>query len=722
MPLIDLKSDLTWRGSKPPNAVPDKGTLYQETRFEQNTKTGDVSTKTRGYAQYAKIYTSPLRDITSKGSFSLTDSKYNFGVATRLTQGGEGYPFPDYNGTVYQWRNADGKEVAHTGFNSKATYGALSGDGKGDTGARTGYLAATYITNSPIKAMYRKYKMRDAAYNVDYIRQPFILSGIQDIDVLKPERYGIDSKFSLDIPAGGITTYASRAADDLGRIGKFLASSKGLLFLTKQVGLQLMNPNVQDVTGRVPANPFLSVTKQFTPLKLLANVASAGLGLRTSRHGIIPFSDIGGYETIVKGQSFRTNRLYRLREELIESNITRLGDASRIASTFSNIQEKLGFKGTPIQTLSGITGPGSVLGVGLTTIRLAERTNRKNILTDQSKQRYNIGGQYASAEAGYRKSNTNDNSSNSNDANSNSRTNIDNWSLSPNVRTDTQFSKIGEDYLNITVNKQIPDSLNNPVQRTNAPIPKLNDYATVAYGRIPSRGRHNYTGIPNNFVLDNIDAKDYENLITGPAVDKNDLGFKDYATKNVQEAFGYLNYGAKNTKANGGDGNPSDYKWQDDTSGKSDIINFQIGSTKLRAYIDSISDSFTPTIDSEQPLGSPINAVRYTSLDRSVSVSFKMAVLAQTDLKLIYRKMKELQGYAQYSTQAGNAFTLQTINVVIGDLYNFTGYVESVTFDWDSEMPWEITSAIGQVPLYCNASIDFKYLVPRAGFALVGNE
>jgi len=294
MPLIDLKSDLTWKGdrSKAPNRVPNDGVLYQRSDFQQDANTGDVSTSVTGFAKYAKIYTSPLRNITSNSTFSLSNSKYNFGVATRITQGGEGYPFPSFNGTIYQWRNADGKEAAHTGFNSKATYGVLSGDGKGDTGTRTGYLAATYTTNSPIKAMYRKYKLRDAAYNFDYIRQPFILSGLQDPDVLNPERFGVDSRYSLDIPRGGITTYASRAADDLGRIGKFLASGKGLLFLTKQVGLQLMNPNVQDETGRVPANPFRSVTKQFTPLKLLANVLGGGLGLRTSRHGIIPFSKL----------------------------------------------------------------------------------------------------------------------------------------------------------------------------------------------------------------------------------------------------------------------------------------------------------------------------------------------------------------------------------------------------------------------------------------------
>ena len=698
MPLINLKSDLTWQGdrSKAPNRVPNDGTLYQNTAFEQNANTLDVTTSVKGYAHYAKIYTSPIKSITSKGTFSLKDSKYNFGVATRIMQGGEGYPFPAFNGTVYQWRNADGKEVAHTGFNSKATYGALSGDGKGDSGARTGYLAATYTTNSPIKAMYRKYKMRDAAFNFDYIRQPFILSGIQDIDVLKPERYGIDSKFSLDIPTGGITTYASRAADDLGRIGKFLVSGKGLLFLTKQVGLQLMNPNVQDATGRVPKNPFTSVTKQFTPLKLLANVAGAGLGLRTSRHGIIPFDNISGYENIVKGQSFSSNRLYRLREELIESDITRLGDASKVASTFSNIQEKLGFKGTPIQTLSGITGPGSVFGAGLTTIRLAERTNRNNIIKGQIAQRYTIRGQYAQALNKFRFDNT---------TSAEDKTQLNGFTAQTYI--DTQPKNLKESHkLNVeqaNANKDKFTSIQNPVQRTTEG--KLNDYATVAYGRIPSRGRHNYVGAPNNFVLNNIDPKDRENLITGPILASN------YRRQNLKARFGYLDYGAKNT-----DRNTSDYKWEDNKSQR-DIIKFQINGIRFRAYIDSISDSFSPSIETQQPLGSPIAAVRYTGVDRNVSVSFKIAVLTQDDLRTVYNKMTQLQETAYFKTDNSSFYSLKAVPIIIGDLYNFNGYVESVAFDWDSEMPWDIRPG-SQVPLYCNASVDFKYIAAKPGFAI----
>jgi hypothetical protein len=695
MPLIDLKSDLTWKGdrSKAPNRVPNDGVLYQRSDFQQDANTGDVSTSVTGFAKYAKIYTSPLRNITSNSTFSLSNSKYNFGVATRITQGGEGYPFPSFNGTIYQWRNADGKEAAHTGFNSKATYGVLSGDGKGDTGTRTGYLAATYTTNSPIKAMYRKYKLRDAAYNFDYIRQPFVLSGIQDPDVLNPERYGVDSRYSLDIPNGGITTYASRAADDLGRIGKFLASGKGLLFLAKQVGLQLMNPNVQDVTGRVPANPFLSVTKQFTPLKLLANVLGGGLGLRTSRHGIVPFVAIGGYESIVKGQSFNSNRLYRLREELI----------AKSGPLISNAKIRIPvFTGQPIRTLSGITGPGSVLGAGLTTIRLAESIGRNRKAADGDKQRYSIYNQYAQLLNKTRNENNTaeDDKTKEKLAGKSIQTYIDDdtKNLKESLKTNADLAVRDKDTF---------PSIQNPVQRSiNTAVPKLNDYVTVAYGNIPSRGRHNYVGRPNNFLLDNgIDPKDYKNLITGPILES------DYA-KDVVQKYGYLNYGSKNSKANGGDGNPSDYKnLRED---KDDIIAFRIGTTRFRAYIDSISDAISPTIDTEQPLGSPISAVRYRGVERSVSVSFKVAVLAKQDLSLIYDKLRDLQNYAFYKTST-DTFTLQTIPVKIGNLYNFNGYVESVSYDWDSDMPWEITPG-QQVPLYCNVSVDFKYICPKPGF------
>ena len=76
--------------------------------------------------------------------------------------------------------------------------------------------------------------------------------------------------------------------------------------------------------------------------------------------------------------------------------------------------------------------------------------------------------------------------------------------------------------------------------------------------------------------------------------------------------------------------------------------------------------------------------------------------------------MTQLQNFA-YFQQGNNSFTAKTVPVVIGNLYNFTGILESVSYDWDSEMPWEIQEG-SQLPLYCNVSVDFKYLTPKPGF------
>ena len=350
------------------------------------------------------------------------------------------------------------------------------------------------------------------------------------------------------------------------------------------------------------------------------------------------------------------------------------------------------------------------------------RTGRDRASADGDKQRYNIYNQYAQGlnKTRNEKNTTADDETTKKLAGKSIQTYIDDNKQNLKESLETNAKKAVRD-------KDTFLSIQNPVQRSNAAVPKLNDYATVAYGRIPSRGRHNYVGKPNNFLVDNIfnepdGKKNLQNLISGPVLPEtyngeinkweNNPDYLDYETKNVVQRFGYLNYGSKNTKANGGDGNPSDYKKISGDDG--DIILFRIGSTRFRAYIDSISDAISPTIDTEQPLGSPIFAARYRSVERNVSVAFKVAVLAKQDLSLIYGKLRDLQNYAFYKTST-DTFALQTITVRIGDLYNFEGYVESVSYDWDSDMPWDITPT-KQVPLYCNVSVDFKYICPKPGF------
>jgi hypothetical protein len=167
-----------------------------------------------------------------------------------------------------------------------------------------GYLAKWAITRrspSPLDQQYTKYNLRDDSYNKDFgFDQPYVLRDIG-------QRWGFGIGFDEGLVRGGAVTAAERIVQDVFRIGKFLLSAKGLLFVAKQVGLQLMNPNVDyNPRGGIGSvtdffTTFgMSPTQIYNPLALIANVAGSPIGLRIPRHSILGAIDsaaLNKYET-----------------------------------------------------------------------------------------------------------------------------------------------------------------------------------------------------------------------------------------------------------------------------------------------------------------------------------------------------------------------------------------------------------------------------------------
>ena len=266
----------------------------------------------------------------------------------------------------------------------------------------TAGLADTYTKDSPIDDMYNIVKVRDVASRRAYAREPFILRGIQRNDNSDPQRFG--PTITADIPRGGLITNINRMALDVARISKFMITPKGLLFNIKQVGQQLMNPNVEGVNGK-PGKIFNpNSTKLYTPINLMANIAGADKGLRFRRHGILPIGSAPGmpgkYEDVFKqrgslnpNKKITNNRLVRLGEELgildeikrqIEAVDSSQKEPSKIESLMNKakagvdkLRSKLGFKGQVINTLTGITGPASIGGIGRTTITRAVNSEQE---------------------------------------------------------------------------------------------------------------------------------------------------------------------------------------------------------------------------------------------------------------------------------------------------------------------------------------------------------
>jgi len=374
MALSNLKSAYSFYTKTPPGFKPNTSVNDTDFQYEDDLTSTTVEA---GFTNYGSLIR--LRNRRSKDDFSINGQ----GTSTRVQQLGTGTKFPiGPKGQVHDF------DILRGGFSIKNKYQDSYGP------LLTAGLADTYTKDSPIDDMYNIVKVRDVASRRAYAREPFILRGIQRDNNSDPQRFG--PTITADIPRGGIITNLTRTALDVARISKFMITPKGLLFNLKQFGQQLMNPNVENVFGEAPRNPFLpNSTKLYTPINLMLNVAGADKGLRFRRHGLLPIGSNsispGRYEDVHKFRNssklanpITNNRLFKIGRELgilddikmqIEgvdaspSGTNKLKDLmGKAASGLDTLRSKLGFKGQVIKTLTGITGPASIGGIGRTTI------------------------------------------------------------------------------------------------------------------------------------------------------------------------------------------------------------------------------------------------------------------------------------------------------------------------------------------------------------------
>ena len=354
MALINLKSNLSWYGKTSPGPY-KPNTSVSDTKFSNNNIPGVTVT---GYSPAGN--NASFRQIAAADSFLIDDvSKSQRGFSSREGQGGSGFPFLKDFG----W---------HTGARYNNSVKRL--DWKDDNAQLKSGIAYKYTSTSFIDDQYNKFKVREESWNLtSYAQEPFILRGIQRDGKTKNQRYGLN--FDDGLIRGGVTTAATRIALDALRIGKWLIKPKGIMWMVKQFGMQMTNPNTESIFGTAAA-PFANSKKIFTPINLLANVVGAPLGLRFQRHGILPLPTTSRYEDITgklrptTSAKKENNRLNKLLSELQPNTVGGALPASAgILSKIQKLANKLGFAGQGIKTLSGMTGPGSVYGLGSTQIR-----------------------------------------------------------------------------------------------------------------------------------------------------------------------------------------------------------------------------------------------------------------------------------------------------------------------------------------------------------------
>ena len=157
-----------------------------------------------------------------------------------------------------------------------------------------------------------------------------------------------------------------------------------------------------------------------------------------------------------------------------------------------------------------------------------------------------------------------------------------------------------------------------------------------------------------------------------------------------------------------------------------DLIRFKFNDITFRAYIDTISDSYSPGYGSESDQNRADPRYLYTSFERKVQISFK--VVYEHSGNAPWPKLKKL---ANLTTPGyGGGPWGQGVFVTIGKLFNNEPMlIESLTYDWDNETPWSLKGDQADnydgLPMYTQVQIGLIYLgdvkpAKGNGYALYG--
>lgn len=113
---------------------------------------------------------------------------------------------------------------------------------------------------------------------------------------------------------------------------------------------------------------------------------------------------------------------------------------------------------------------------------------------------------------------------------------------------------------------------------------------------------------------------------------------------------------------------------------------------QFRAYLTSMSDSFSGNWNKTQMIGRPENFKSYQGFERNINIGFKVAAETRKDLLPIYRKLNTLASTTAPTFDDTKLFMQGTlIRMKIGDYFdNQLCNVENIALSWAIDYPWEV--------------------------------
>ncbi len=124
---------------------------------------------------------------------------------------------------------------------------------------------------------------------------------------------------------------------------------------------------------------------------------------------------------------------------------------------------------------------------------------------------------------------------------------------------------------------------------------------------------------------------------------------------------------------------------------------------RLRATIDSISDSMSPTWSEHMDMGRADPKFMYNQFTRNISLDFKIIALQRKEHKDHMEAMNSLAALTYPIYKKGKGFNGIYVKMFIGNFIEVYGFISSLNFSVDNESPW-----IDDIPIYVNCSLEFR--------------
>ena len=569
---------------------------------------------------------------------------------------------------------------------------------------------------------------------------PFIKTDINKVD-RGFNRFRL-TRFDDGLIRGGVVGALNASVVDTLRIAKFLTHApQGPLFIAKQVGLQLSNPKLETKGLRTNRTGFFGdiinaankINNLVGPTRIynlgintLAQIPVTAFGLHFNRHGLLPIqSEDTKYQAVVNyNNENKNNRLVGL------TNKFKLGDRQSNfinKKTFNFLNNLFGFieqiarislpKLTPEQLIIDkyIAGPGSIYGIGNTTINRYSFTEDKTKIEGAINRSKQLAGQSHGEDDRPLPVNYTSGLGTGNNA----------------------VSKYGSKSIR-TDNTGIQEGINNnAVKYTNV----LGSVGTYAILKTKIENQQKLANTKNQFGLysdaNTSISKGIGRAILGPAGIKTGKDISGFSTNNIGKIVYTNTYGEKviinksswnaaSRDVRIGSGRKDSINLtplftapigQDSLKVKiggkihtiNDLVRFRIqaidtinpsSSTHMvfRAYITSLEDSVNAGWDGIKYVGRGEEFYVYNGFTRKINMSFKVAALSSSEMEPMYQKLNYLMSnmMPDYSSIDG---TLMNGTLMKGPFIRMTvgnwidsqpGIITSLTYSVSNDSPWEI--------------------------------